>query len=162
VTPFAGVTLEVGGDVETYWKSMAMPIDRLISPPTQPHQRSSAMTSLQNSPSNRSITSSSGQPLTISSLKGNYIYLVVQVTKDLQPVIYADWLLPESRFDLYVSDVTLAQFEALARAQGSHLNSVIDTATPGWHNRVASSMISLVQLMSVRLFIYFSINTSTA
>jgi len=52
--------------------------------------------------------------VTLSSLSGNYVYAVVQVTRDLQPVLYGERLLPESSYDLGVADITLAQFDALA------------------------------------------------
>jgi CDK inhibitor PHO81 len=117
VTPFDGVTLEVGGDVETYWKSLAMPLATVAhrGPSRWPHRSNLiGASSTHTSPSSHSITSSVGQASTISSLRGSYLYLVVQVTRDLHPVVCADWILPQSTFDLTVSDVTLAQFEALA------------------------------------------------
>jgi CDK inhibitor PHO81 len=152
VTPFPGVTLEVGGDVETYWKSMATPTRSLSATPARRPQRSRSIGSDQTSPSNKSQTGTAERPLTISSLGGNYVYLVVQVTRDFHPVIYADWILPESRFDINVADVTLSQFEAVARSSGRNIDSAIDTSSHDWHTQVSSSMISLMQLMKVGRF----------
>jgi CDK inhibitor PHO81 len=95
--------------------------------------------------------------MTVSSLRGNYVYVVVQVTRDFHPVIFADWRLPETGFDLGVSDVTLAQFEALARRVGRNLDlTSLPTATD-LHALMSHSMLSLAQLMKVRQYIFCSI-----
>lgn len=146
VTPFDGVTLEVGGDVETYWKSLAMPLATVPhrGPSRWPH-RSNLIGSAHTSPSSHSITSNAGQASTISSLRGSYLYLVVQVTRDLHPVVCTNWFLPQSDFDLNVSDVTLAQFEALALSTAKN----VDAKTDNWVSMVSSSMVSLSQLLKV-------------
>ncbi|KAJ7122752.1 cyclin-dependent protein kinase inhibitor [Mycena epipterygia] len=146
VTPFDGVTLEVGGDVETYWKSLAMPLATVPhrGPSRWPH-RSNLIGSAHTSPSSHSITSNASQASTISSLRGSYLYLVVQVTRDLHPVVCTDWLLPQSDFDLNVSDVTLAQFEALALSIGKN----VDAQKDNWVSMVSSSMVSLSQLLKI-------------
>ena len=113
-------------------------------PSRWPH-RSSLIGSAHTSPSSHSITSSVGQASTISSLRGSYLYLVIQVTRDLHPVVFSSWRLPESKFDLNVSDVTLAQFEALALSTGKNLNTTADD----WVSMVSSSMVSLSQLLKV-------------
>ncbi|KAJ7228963.1 cyclin-dependent protein kinase inhibitor [Mycena pura] len=149
ITPFEGVTLEVGGDVETYWKSLAMPLVTIPHRgPRWPH-RSNLIGSASTSPSTRSITSSSvGHASTISSLRDTYLYMIVQVTRDLQPVVCADWILPQMDFDLMVSDVTLAQFEALALSTGRNLN--LQTASvDGWATVIPSSMVSLAHLLKI-------------
>jgi CDK inhibitor PHO81 len=97
------------------------------------------------------MSSAASRTLTISSLKGNYIYVVVQVTRDLHPVVYPDWLLPESAFDLTVADVTLAQFEALAARLGRHLKLPSGSMANDWPVLVARSMVSLAHLMQVCL-----------
>ncbi|KAF7353059.1 Ankyrin repeat protein nuc-2 [Mycena venus] len=148
VTPFDGVTLEVGGDVETYWKSLAMPLASVPhrGPSRWPHRSNLiGASSTHTSPASPSVTSSVGRASTISSLRGSYLYLVVQVTRDLHPVVCADWTLPQSNFDLHVSDVTLAQFEALAHATSRNVVS----QTEGWPGRVSSSMVSLAQLLKI-------------
>jgi CDK inhibitor PHO81 len=148
VTPFKGVTLEVGGAVETYWKSMAVTIPGAPSQPALRLPKSSRSTdSAGTSPSIQSVVASAGNSLTISSLKDNYIYVVVQVTRDFHPVIFADWLLPESGFDLGVADVTLRQFESLAVRLRKDLD-ITDDSTD-WRRVTAESMVSLARLMTV-------------
>ncbi|KAG6919274.1 hypothetical protein DXG01_007406 [Tephrocybe rancida] len=148
ITPFEGVTLEVGGDVETYWKSMATP-PSVSSPdiPKWPH-RSSLIASAQASPSVHSIVNGGGQFLTISSLQGTYVYAVVQVTRDLQPVIFSGWPLPAADFDLGVSDVTLAQFESLAGRLGRGPPSGTATVAK-WTSLLPHAMFSLAQFLKL-------------
>ncbi|CAJ0839934.1 7032_t:CDS:2 [Entrophospora sp. SA101] len=61
VKPFSGVQLEIGGHVETYWKSTN----------------------------------------------------TINVTRDMVAVVYSDWVLPITKFDLSVFNVTFQQFEGL-------------------------------------------------
>ncbi|CAG8554771.1 11064_t:CDS:10 [Acaulospora morrowiae] len=89
VKPFQGVRLEIGGQVETYWKSL----------PEQPLNVSGNIPSF----------------ITASSLSGEYIQIVVQVTRDMIAVVYPEWMLPVNGFDLSVSDVTYKQFESINR-----------------------------------------------
>ncbi|KAJ7179427.1 cyclin-dependent protein kinase inhibitor [Mycena filopes] len=147
VTAFDGVTLEVGGDVETYWKSLAMPLAPVPhrGPSRWPHRSNLIASSTHTSPSSHSITSGLGQASTISSLRGSYLYLIIQVTRDLHPVVCADWVLPQSNFDLNVSDVSLAQFEALALSTGRNVNGTTDD----WPRLVSSAMVSLAQLLKI-------------
>jgi len=62
-------------------------------------------------------------------------------------VIFADWLLPESGFDLGVADVTLRQFELLATRLRKDLD-VVDDSTD-WRRVTADSMVSLSRLMTI-------------
>ena len=94
IMPFSGVKLEIGGAVETYWKSLAMPVPggsgaKLLSP--RPPQHGRALGSAQTSPTNPTLATASGHSLTHSSVTGSYIYVTVQVTRDLHPVAFADW-----------------------------------------------------------------------
>lgn len=144
VSPFEGVTLEVGGAVETYWKSMTLAAPTMDSAISQRVPVSSrAMDSTNTSPSILSTAPST----TVSSLQNNYLFVTVQVTRDLHPVIYSDWLLPQSEFNLGVGDVTLAQFEALAARIGRTATSVDETVD--WRHRLKGCMLSLTQLMTV-------------
>jgi CDK inhibitor PHO81 len=127
---------------------MAFAIPSVLSQPSLRLPKSSRSTdSAGTSPSVQSVAASAGNALTISSLKDNYIYVVVQVTRDFHPVVYADWLLPESGFDLGVADVTLKQFEALALRLHKSLDSVDDSTD--WRKVIAKSMVSLSRLMMV-------------
>lgn len=89
--------------------------------------------------------------LTISSIKGDYVYIVVQVTRDSQPVAYPHWKLPRDKFDLYVPNLTLSQFDSLA----VELGRKVDTRKPKpstpaqWYALLRGSMLSLAELLSV-------------
>ncbi|KAJ3842518.1 cyclin-dependent protein kinase inhibitor [Lentinula raphanica] len=148
ISSFDGVTLEVGGDVETYWKSTGMSIiPHSLSPWPQ---RSNLIGSAQTSPSTHSLSTNSSQASTISSLRGKFLTVVIQVTRDLQPVVYTDWLLPDPDFDLSVCDVTLEQFESLARRSGKNLISESSlSSSSNWPTLVSEAMISLVQLLKI-------------
>ena len=93
--------------------------------------------------------------VTLSSLSGNYIYAVVQVTRDLQPVLYGEQLLPESSYDLGVADVTLAQFDALANRldRGEQLIRRM-TSIQDWYRILPRLMLPLSRFMQVRCSIY--------
>jgi CDK inhibitor PHO81 len=103
--------------------------------------------SARTSPSVQSTVVSIKNSHIISSLKDNYIYVVVQVTRDLHPVVFTDWLLPECGFDIGVADVTLEQFDALAARLGKNLDTV-DNSTD-WRHAISGSLISLARLMTV-------------
>jgi CDK inhibitor PHO81 len=95
------------------------------------------------------MASSVDHALTISSVSGNYVYIVVQVTRDLHPVVFSNWLLPETSFDLGVADVTLAQFGEIA--QRRKRNPVLsDSTTQNWHSLLFDSMVPLADLLKVR------------
>lgn len=89
--------------------------------------------------------------LTISSIKGDYLYVIVQVTQDMQPVAYPDWKLPGDKFDLCVPNLTLSQFDKLA----VELRRKVDARKPKpttpaqWYSLLRGSMLSLVELLSV-------------
>lgn len=152
ITSFEGVTLEVGGDVETYWKSMAMPV---VSMPqaslSRWSHRSSLIGSAHTSPSVSSTNNLGGQAaLTVSSLHGCYVFAVVQVTRDFHPVVYSEWLLPGTDYDLGVSDVTLKQFQTLSHRLGRHIHSEDSVGIKDWSSSLSRSMISLADLLKVR------------
>ncbi|KAI0303064.1 hypothetical protein BC826DRAFT_1089488 [Russula brevipes] len=162
ITPFEGVTLEIGGAVETYWKSLSVPQHTALAPAaktaTPRLSRARQLGSAPLSPTGSPITvSSKAQPITISSITGSYVYVTVQVTQDLQPVVFGEWELPQQDFDLWVADVTLAQFEALAQRKGRELRadggdgggtSSVTPSTPSeWHSLIRRSMVSLETLL---------------
>ncbi|KAI0750892.1 cyclin-dependent protein kinase inhibitor [Daedaleopsis nitida] len=153
ITPFSGVKLEIGGAVETYWKSLAMPVPggssaKLLSP--RPPQHGRTLGSAQTSPSNPALAVASGHSLTHSSVTGSYIHVTVQVTRDLHPVVFADWKLPDDHYDLGVSDVSLPQFQSLASRLGRG-NVTLDTsASPSqWAKGITSSMVTLQELLRI-------------
>jgi CDK inhibitor PHO81 len=156
------VTLEIGGAVETYWKSLAVPHTAPAPPaaktatPRLSRARQLGSAPL-GSPTGSPITvTSKAQPITISSITGSYVYITVQVTQDLQPVVFGEWQLPQQDFDLWAADITLAQFEALARRKGMELRANDDggvmPSTPSeWHSLIRRSMVSLENLLQVRV-----------
>ena len=98
IKPFQGVQLEIGGKVETYWKS------------TRPLQTSTTGTpSLQLSNSGNASQSL----VTASSLSGQFARVFIQVTRDLVPVAYPSWRLPIEGLNLGVSQVTYSQFQTI-------------------------------------------------
>lgn len=151
IKPFKGVTLEVGGDLETYWKSTAVAAGQPVSSMPRPSRRPSHIGSVQASPV-YTASNGGGQTLTISSLQGDYIYAVIQVTRDLHPVVYFDWQLPGIDFELGVAGVTLAQFQNLAASLGkdNSMKNVQDIASTDWARVLSRAMISLDQLLKVR------------
>jgi CDK inhibitor PHO81 len=162
------VTLEIGGAVETYWKSLAVPHTAPAPPaaktatPRLSRARQLGSAPL-GSPTGSPITvTSKAQPITISSITGSYVYITVQVTQDLQPVVFGEWQLPQQDFDLWVADVTLAQFEALARRKGMELRANNSNGSNGggvpstpseWHSLIRRSMVSLENLLKVCVFL---------
>lgn len=132
---------------------MAMP-PSILQPGLSPWpHRSSLIGSAQASPSVHSISNSGSQLSTISSLQGSYVCIVVQVTRDFHPVVYSEWLLPESNFDLFVSDVTLEQFERLGNRLGRGVEAISASRANDWDwpSLLSHSMISLAQLLKVYL-----------
>jgi CDK inhibitor PHO81 len=157
ISPFEGVTLGIGGAVETYWKSLAMastpPIPkRVISSLSRPRPIASAQASAQASPAGSTVVAPTAQAITVSSIVGNHVYLTVQVTRDLRPVVFSDWRLPEASFDLGVADVTLRQFEALATRTGRNLriSEGLPSSAADWHKQGSFAMASLETFMKVQ------------
>lgn len=137
IKPFQGVQLEIGGKIETYWKS------------TRPLHTSSTGT-----PSLQSFNGgTAGQSLiTASSLSGQFIRVFVQVTRDLVPVAYPSWRLPVEGLDLGVSEVTYDQFQAIVNrssdsaARTEELRSV--TSAQQAQSLVSLCYTSLANLLS--------------
>lgn len=78
------------------------------------------------------------------------MHITVQVTRDLHPVIFGDYLLPEASFDLGVSDVNLEQFQALARRLKRDDKSLRKAVSAQECSRMLShNMITLADVMQV-------------
>ncbi|SAL97291.1 hypothetical protein [Absidia glauca] len=134
VKPFRGVQLEIGGRIETYWKSTNTvlpsstthsrhstpePVPSTLTTDTSAIATTAAVTSLlstgdlTSTPGATALSSSSSgitSFITASSLSGDYVRAVVQLTKDLIPVVYANWLIEYNELLLAVSDLTYHQF----------------------------------------------------
>ena len=123
---------------------------KLLSP--RPPQHGRTLGSAQTSPANPTLAVASGHSLTHSSVTGSYIHVTVQVTRDLHPVVFAEWKLPDDHYDLGVADVTLSQFQSLASRLGRGSASSDPSASPSqWAKRIASSMVTLQEILRVRL-----------
>lgn len=152
IRPFEGVTLEIGGAVETYWKSLATPYTTSFqNPPSRMAQPFRTLGSAQTSPSNHTGAGYGGHTITLSSLVGQYIHLTVQVTRDLHPVVYNRWRIPTSDFDLGVSDVTLSQLQALSSRAGLDKDILEYNATlpSDWYNLLSEGLFLLQDLIKV-------------
>ncbi|KAI9512747.1 hypothetical protein F5148DRAFT_1145922 [Russula earlei] len=110
ITPFEGVTLEIGRDV--------LEIARCASYSVSACRREESHTAVIACPAVRfclavlthrigspTTVTSKAQPITISSIAGSYVYIVVQ---DLHPVVFGEWQLPQQDFELWVADVTIS------------------------------------------------------
>lgn len=187
VKPFDGVQLEIGGRVETYWKS-TLPGSAAIgaggaqrmtptgAPPmdasplgAQQTDRTSALVS---SPSTRDSTNDTstaafasqaasaldaGSFVTASSLSGEHLRVVVQVTKDGVAVAYSDFTLPVPGFDVYVGSATSEQFSALAertqRSIKANLSELQKLSIADWKLLIQRSMLTLEELLSVSMIV---------
>ena len=132
VKPFKRAQLQIGGQFETYWKSTTT-IAAGEPTPTQSGAGSSVVTA--------------------SSLSGEHVRVVVQVTSDGVPVAYPQWKLPVEGFDVHVGEVTSAQFLALAERTGKRLDpsTVADKADPAaWYQAILGSLVPLDELLKDR------------
>lgn len=152
--------------METYWKSTT------IAPPAasaqdhahqfQPHRPLSVSTT---SPSMRSSLGQSAKKpsvkepekggfVTASSLAGDYLHLVVQVTRDYVPVVYPSWILPYPGLTLGVSDITAAQYKALGRgglsqAINNKFGASSTLSLKDWHETLQTSIVTLEDVLMV-------------
>ena len=138
VKPFHRAQLQIGGQFETYWKSTTSvgQGDGDVNP----------------APSSSNVGPS---VVTASSLSGEHVRVVVQVTSDGVPVAFPQWKLPVEGFDVHVGEVTAAQFFALAERTGKTLDKALiaDQADPGdWYQAILGSLVSLEELLKVRAF----------
>ena len=153
IQPFEGAQLEIGGRVETYWKSKVTP-----STPSQDHAhqfQSHRPLSVASSPADRppplappSSTRASAL-VTASSLSGEYVHIVVQVTKDGHPVAFPEWRLPVSGLDVGVSDVSLSQFRTIAESHHRQLVPPEKSTSNEWYNAISTSMASLEDVLNL-------------
>ncbi|KAG0306864.1 phosphate system positive regulatory protein pho81 [Dissophora globulifera] len=168
IRPFQGVRLEVGGRVETYWKSTNS-IDSNISAATTPIVGTPSVMPVSMSTSGSALPHSNSQSMlvgnmipsfiTASSLSGEYIQLSIQMTRDLVPVVFAHWHLPVHGFDLAVSDVSFSQFKTYGESINQRtLNDDFEVA-PGraagnrssgeWRRKIYERWMSLEQVLKI-------------
>lgn len=136
VKPFQRAQLQIGGQFETYWKSTTTVSGGAGGEPVP--SQAGAGTSV----------------VTASSLSGEHIRVVVQVTSDGVPVAYPQWRLPVEGFDVHVGEVTSEQFLLLAEKTGRKLDVsvVTDKSDPGaWYQAILGSLVPLSELLKVRI-----------
>lgn len=152
ITPFSEVALEIGGAVETYWKSTAVPAIDLFSPMAGPSSRATSTTSPDLRTPPFSVNAAAANIVTLSSLSGEFVHVVVQVTRDGVPVIFPDWNLPvdDDQFDVGVADVSADQFLRLSAKLDKGLHSGRSPASAaGWHNFLLQKMCTLKDVLQV-------------
>jgi CDK inhibitor PHO81 len=137
--------------VETYWKSMSTPAaGKGTKTPRAGHRMTS---SAQTSPSVQSLTLGAGTgSMALSSLRGDYVHAVIQVTRDRVPVVFSRWTLPfDGAVDLGVADLTLAQLLRIAEKENlihdTHHNW--PTSTSEWAESLSTHIIPLKDLLKV-------------
>jgi CDK inhibitor PHO81 len=185
VKPFRGVQLEIGGRIETYWKSTntVLPSSTTAhSDRATPEPASSSITrailggsggdivsatvASGTGMSTSSVSSSSSSGLasfiTASSLSGDYVRVVVQLTKDNVPVVYANWVIKYEGLSLAVSDLTFAQFcqlgKKLLQQQQQHGDSNTINESIAGNSMIIENLVqhqsflSLEQVLKVRKY----------
>ncbi|KAF8977570.1 phosphate system positive regulatory protein pho81, partial [Entomortierella lignicola] len=167
IRPFQGVRLEVGGRVETYWKSTNS-IDSSISATSTPQVGTPSVMPVSMSTSGSALPHSTSQSLlvgnmipsfiTASSLSGEYIQLSIQMTRDFVPVVFSNWHLPVEGFDLSVSDVAFSQFKAFGelihqKATGDDLEMIANRLSSWrsgeWRRKIYERWMSLEQVLRI-------------
>ncbi|QRW05533.1 ankyrin repeats [Ceratobasidium sp. AG-Ba] len=117
ITPFSSIGFDLGAKFQTYWKSSTVPLNAQSAPLARQHpSRMGGPNSVHASPAlNVAGSSVGGGTMMTSSLTGEFVHLVIQVTRDMVPVVYARRFLPVSGFDLPVGAVTYEQFRRLGQ-----------------------------------------------
>lgn len=178
VKPFDGVQLEIGGRVETYWKS-TLPGSNTAAA-LAGHQRmtptgssgASYLTSAQDgiaSTNSSSMSAASASPavavasaasalnagsfVTASSLSGEHLKIVVQVTKDGVAVAFPEFTLPVQGLDVYVGSVTGQQFKHFSHSVQRNIEpsptEVASMTLADWRLFIERSMMSLEELLAL-------------
>ncbi|EGG12856.1 uncharacterized protein MELLADRAFT_101443 [Melampsora larici-populina 98AG31] len=160
ISPFQGVQLSLGGRVETYWKatsnvsgvgtgtagvnpsSIESPVTSPAGTPSTPHPTTAFVTS--------------------SSLSGEYVRVIVQVTRDGVPVVYPKATLSLGGLDVQICALTSEQFNTLAIQLKCTLDDIIpdvqeDLTAARWHTLIGQSMACLKDVL-IRMPARFGLN----
>ncbi|GAA5921998.1 hypothetical protein JCM1841_000727 [Sporobolomyces salmonicolor] len=133
VKPFGRAQLQIGGQFETYWKSTATLSTTATGGSGDPNPATSSV-------------------VTASSLSGEHVRVVVQVTSDGHPVAWPHWKLPVEGLDVHVGGVTLEQVLSLARRSGKALDpaKVRNREDPSaWYQAIMGALVPLDELLKV-------------
>ncbi|WFC93852.1 phosphate system positive regulatory protein pho81 [Malassezia brasiliensis] len=167
VRPFGSVQLEIGGRVETYWKSTLPSSNQPIShsPASSSERRVTGLSHLAAGtvrpaavPTTRSDVprapeaplSESTSYVTASSLSGDYLRVVVRYTSDMEPVACVKRTLPLPVWAPLVSQVTKREFLEIA-AQTGRKWDVQDAEAwtmADWSNQLADALVPLDTLLA--------------
>ena len=104
VRPFTHKNLSIGSK-QTYWKSVTT---KVIG-----HRGFGANRNVSGSSNLQVVENSVLSMVTAASLGAEYVEFDVQLTRDLKPVIYHDWILSETGLDIPVNSVNLTEFKSL-------------------------------------------------
>ncbi|KAK5827879.1 hypothetical protein F5H01DRAFT_272383, partial [Linnemannia elongata] len=169
IRPFEGVRLEVGGRLETYWKSTNS-VDSTISatatpltgtPPSLMPVSTSTFRGTLPLPAPQTTLAGNVIPsyITASSLSGEYIQLSIQMTRDCIPVVFGNWQLPVEGFDLALSDVSFAQFKRFGQLihqkgasedlESANFRLASTWKAAEWRRKVYERWMSLEQVLKI-------------
>jgi CDK inhibitor PHO81 len=156
IRPFVEAQLEIGGRVETYWKSKVTPSSQAqdhahghtLAGGHGPLSIGSSSPAAARAPV-QSTAAKESALVTASSLSGEYVEVVVQVTKDGVAVVYPEYTLPIPGLEIGVADVSYAQFASLAQSTGRTFTPPQSSAAPEWYTAISHALVSLEDLLEV-------------
>ncbi|SNX83846.1 probable PHO81 - cyclin-dependent kinase inhibitor [Melanopsichium pennsylvanicum] len=186
VKPFDSVQLEIGGRVETYWKSMLPGVASASTVgPTRMTPNSgvsgiggslssaaaaAGISTPQGADKGTASGGASGTPLassagaasvaaaqptlvTGSSLAGEYLRVVVQVTKDAKAIVWPSPFIPLAGLQVYVGSVRSDELISLAISSGHSLDWTCSQAAQAswtdWQQALRTSVVTLEKLLSL-------------
>ncbi|WFC98330.1 phosphate system positive regulatory protein pho81 [Malassezia yamatoensis] len=164
VKPFGSVQLEIGGRVETYWKSTLPSHNQAIPAANSPNERRSTGLGSESAHVSRSAaplrtdlipkqdSSPGGESsyVTASSLSGDYLRVKVQYTSDMVPVVCSTSRLPLPVWAPLISQVTKDEFLSIAEQLGRVWDVSPDKtySRSEWSAKVQDALIPLHTLLS--------------
>ncbi|KAJ3085363.1 phosphate system positive regulatory protein pho81 [Quaeritorhiza haematococci] len=113
VKPFNHSGLQIGGKVETYWKST-----KIVNTTSRTGGSGTGGGAAGTGGSSETTTNVQSF-ITASSLAEEYVHVCVQVTKDGVPLTYPDWFLPVAELQIPVSSVTYSQARRVLQKSGT-------------------------------------------
>ena len=137
VRPYSSVQLQIGGHVETYWKSTLPSHNQPLTVSPLPY------------PNGTHDAQDTALYVTASSLSGEYLNVNVHFTKDLVPVVCASRRLPVPVWAPFVSQVTATEFADIAEKTGHtwHTNESESLAMNEWSAKLSTTLVSLETLL---------------
>ncbi|KAJ1026771.1 hypothetical protein NDA16_002068 [Ustilago loliicola] len=179
VKPFDSVQLEIGGRVETYWKSMlpggatastvgptrmtpnsgvggTLSSAAAVAGTPKNADKGTAGTPLAGSAGATSASATAAAQATLvtgSSLAGEYLRVVVQVTKDAVAIVWPSPFIPLPGLQVYVGSVKADELLSLASSTNHALNwtpaQAASATWSDWQQALATSVVTLETLLSL-------------